>query len=544
MLIFKKVLQRRVKMKVKSVTVTGSSLTIEEVVAVSRLKAEVKISAEAKKRIKASKKIVDDIVKSGKPTYGISTGFGELSTVTITKDQNGALQRNLILSHACGVGNPFPEDIVRAIMLLRLNTHAGGISGVSPEVPEILVQMLNANVIPFVPEKGSLGASGDLANLAHIALVMIGEGRAYYGGKLMDGAEALSKAGLKPVVLSGKDGLGIINGTPVMSGIGALALHDAEQLVKTANMGAALVFEAFRGITAALDPRIHRSRPHKGQTDTAAFILNMLNGSGSVNTRKNDVQDPYTLRCVPQVHGASADAIAYVKKVLETEINSVTDNPLVFPDNRDVISGGNFHGQPVALAMDFLGIAVSELANISERRIERLVNPQLNGGLPAFLIENGGVNSGFMIPQYTAASLVSENKILAHPASVDSITSSGNKEDHVSMGTTAARKITEIIKNVRHVLAIEWLTAAQACDLRGIKKYGRGTAAMMKLIRKNISTVTEDRILYEDIMKALAIISDDENLDGIEAAAGSPASGTRGRKKGQQAAGKNKGPKA
>lgn len=505
-------------MKERTVTVTGKDLTIEDIVAVSRQNAEVKISSDSKKRIKDSKKIVEDIVKSGKPTYGISTGFGELSTVTITKDQNGALQRNLILSHSCGVGNPFPEDIVRAIMLLRLNTHASGFSGVSPEVPEILLQMLNKGVTPFVPEKGSLGSSGDLANLAHIALVMIGEGKAYYGGKLLDGKKALAAAGLKPVTLSGKDGLAIINGTPVMSGIGALALHDAEQLLKTANMGASLVFEAFRGITAALDPRIHKSRPHKGQMDTAAFILKMLKGSSSVNSREGDVQDPYTLRCVPQVHGASADAIAYVRKVLEIEINSVTDNPLVFPDNHDVISGGNFHGQPIAITMDFLGIAVSELANISERRIERLVNPQLNGGLPAFLIENGGVNSGFMIPQYTAACLVSENKVLAHPASVDSITSSGNKEDHVSMGTTAARKITEIVKNTRHVLAIEWLTAAQACDLRGIKKYGKGTGEMMNLIRKNISTVTKDRILHNDIMKTLEIISNDENIDKIAAA--------------------------
>ncbi len=500
----------------KVVTITGKDLTIEDVVAVARFGARVEISDDAKKRIEDSKKIVNDIVESGVPTYGISTGFGELSTVAITKDQNGALQRNLIISHSCGVGEPFPEDIVRAIMLLRLNTHASGFSGVTPSIPKILQDMLNKNLIPFVPEKGSLGASGDLANLAHIALTMIGEGKAYYDGKLMTSKEALSKAGLQPVVLSGKDGLGIINGTPVMSGIGALAVHDAEQLLKTANMGASLVFEAFRGITAALDLRIHKARPHQGQIKTAEFILKMLEGSSSINTRENDVQDPYTLRCVPQVHGASADAIAHVKEVLEIEINSVTDNPLVFPDNHDVISGGNFHGQPIAINMDFLGIAVSELANISERRTERMVNPQLNGGLPPFLIENGGVNSGFMIPQYTAASLVSENKVLAHPASVDSITSSGNKEDHVSMGTTAARKIIDIIKNTRLVLAIEWLVAAQACDLRGIKKYGKGTAEMMKLIRSEISKVTEDRILYNDIMKSLDIISNDENIAKIE----------------------------
>ncbi len=497
------------------VIITGADLTIEDVVSVARFHAKVELAPDAKKRIEDSKKIVNDIVESGVPTYGISTGFGELSTVAISKDQNGALQRNLIISHACGVGNPFPEDIVRAIMLLRLNTHASGFSGVTPAIPEILKDMLNEGVIPFVPEKGSLGASGDLANLAHIALSMIGEGKAYYKGELMPSKDALAKAGLKPVVLSGKDGLGIINGTPVMSGIGALAVHDAEQLVKTANMGASLVFEAFNGITAALDPRIHQSRPHKGQIETAKFLLEMLEGSSSINTRENDVQDPYTLRCVPQVHGASTDAIAHVREVLEIEINSVTDNPLVFPDNHDVISGGNFHGQPIALNMDFLGIAVSELANISERRTERMVNPQLNGGLPAFLIENGGVNSGFMIPQYTAASLVSENKVLAHPASVDSITSSGNKEDHVSMGTNAARKITEIIKNTRLVLAIEWLVAAQACDLRGIKQYGKGTAKMMKLIREHISKVSEDRILYNDIMKTLEIVSDDENINKL-----------------------------
>ncbi len=497
------------------VKITGKDLTIEDVVSVARFHAKVEIAPDAKKRIEDSKKIVNDIVESGVPTYGISTGFGELSTVAISKDQNGALQRNLIISHACGVGNPFPEDIVRAILLLRLNTHASGFSGVTPAIPEIIKDMLNENVIPFVPEKGSLGASGDLANLAHIALTMIGEGKAYYKGELMASKDALAKAGLKPVVLSGKDGLGIINGTPVMSGIGALAVHDAEQLLKTANMGASLVYEAFNGITAALDPRIHQSRPHKGQIETAKFILKMLEGSSSINTRENDVQDPYTLRCVPQVHGASADAIAHVREVLEIEINSVTDNPLVFPDNHDVISGGNFHGQPIALNMDFLGIAVSELANISERRTERMVNPQLNGGLPAFLIENGGVNSGFMIPQYTAASLVSENKVLAHPASVDSITSSGNKEDHVSMGTNAARKITDIVKNTRLVLAIEWLVAAQACDLRGIKQYGKGTEKIMKLIRKHISKVTEDRILYDDIMKALEIVSNDELVDSL-----------------------------
>jgi len=497
------------------VVLSGRNLTIETLTLCARKHLKVELSKEAIEKIKVAKKVVDEIVESGKPTYGISTGFGELSTVSISKEENASLQRNLIISHACGVGEPFPEDIVRAIMILRVNTHAVGFSGVSPEVPLLLLDMVNEGVIPYVPSKGSLGSSGDLANLAHIALVLIGEGKAWYKGELLSGKEALAKAGLKPVVLTGKDGLAMINGTTVMTAIGALACHDAMQLLKTANIGASLVFEAFKGIRAALDERVHTCRGHKGQCEVADFILKMLEGSSSCDTRENDVQDPYTLRCVPQVHGASKDAIEYVASVLTTELNAVTDNPLVFPNEKDVISGGNFHGQPIAIVMDFLAIAVSELANISERRIERMVNPQLSGGLPPFLVEKGGVNSGFMIPQYTAACLVSENKVLAHPASVDSITSSGNKEDHVSMGTTAARKLVEIIKNVRHVLAIEWLVAAQACDLRKIEKLGKGTDKVMKLIRKTIPFLTEDRYLHEDIMKATDIISSDENINEI-----------------------------
>lgn len=494
---------------------TGHNLTIEELTIAARKPLKVEIAKEAMKRIKDSKKIVDEIVESGKPTYGISTGFGELSKVFISKEENSTLQRNLIISHSCGVGEPFPEDIVRAIMILRVNTHAVGFSGVSPEIPELLCNMVNEGVIPYVPSKGSLGSSGDLANLAHIGLVLLGEGKAYYKGELLSGSEALKRAGLKPIVMTGKDGLAMINGTTVMSAIGSLACHDAMQLLKVANIGTSLVFEAFRGIRAALDERVHKCRHHKGQCDVAAFILKMLEGSSSCDTREGDVQDPYTLRCVPQVHGASKDAIEYVASVLEKELNAVTDNPLIFPDDSSVISGGNFHGQPIAIVMDFLAIAVSELANISERRIERMVNPQLSGGLPPFLVEKGGVNSGFMIPQYTAACLVSENKVLAHPASVDSITSSGNKEDHVSMGTTAARKLVEIIKNVRHVLAIEWLVAAQACDLRGIKTYGKGTGQAMKVIREHISVLKEDRLLHDDIMKATSIVANDDVVNSI-----------------------------
>lgn len=495
----------------------GHDLTIDDIVAVSRYGKKVAISPDSQEKILASEGIVADIVASNAPVYGVSTGYGEFSTVRISEEENKALQRNLILSHACGVGEAFKEDEVRAIMLLRLNTLCSGYSGVSHEVPAILVEMLNENIIPYIPKKGSLGASGDLANLAHMALTMLGEGEVIDQGKRRPSADLLKEKGIKPVTLKGKDGLAIINGTPVMTGLGVLALYDAEKLLRAANQAAALSFEALMGITAALDPRVHAVRPHPGQIATAAYLRKMLAGSSSVNQREGDVQDAYTLRCVPQVHGAVTDAIAQVRQVLEIEINAVTDNPLVFPDNHDVISGGNFHGEPLALQLDFLAIAVSELANISERRIERLVNPQLNYGLPAFLVEKGGVNSGFMIPQYTAASLVSENKILAHPASVDSIPSSANKEDHVSMGANAARKVGEIIKNVRDVLAIEWLVAAQACDLRGVKQFGQGTGQVYQEVRKLVKFYEEDRIMYPDMHAISQLLAEASVLDRVEA---------------------------
>lgn len=494
----------------------GQNLTVEDLVQVARHGRKVDICEEAQKKILASEAIVADIVDGDEPTYGISTGYGEFSTVKISKDQNADLQRNLIISHACGVGEPFSPEEVRAIMVLRLNTLCGGYSGVSHEAPLILKDMLNKDIIPYVPEKGSLGASGDLANLAHIALTMLGEGEVIENGKRRPSGEVLKEKGLTPIKLKGKDGLALINGTAVMAGVGALALYDAENLLRAANQATALTYEALMGITKALDPRVHAIRPHPGQMATAAYILRMLEGSSSINSREGDVQDAYTLRCVPQVHGAVADALKHIRQVVDIEINAVTDNPLVFPDNHEVISGGNFHGEPLALQMDFLGIAVSELANISERRIERLVNPQLNYGLPAFLVEEGGVNSGFMIPQYTAAALVSENKVLAHPASVDSIPSSANKEDHVSMGTIAARKAREIVKNTRDVIAIEWLTAAQACDLRKVKTYGKGTEQMMEEIRGQVDFYKEDRVMYPDMHAIIDLLSNPEVLDRVE----------------------------
>ncbi len=496
---------------------TGNDLTVENVVEVALNQRKISLSAEAKDKIIASNNLVKEIANSGQAVYGISTGFGELSKVYIGKDKNEILQRNLILSHACAVGDPFSAEAVRAIMLLRLNTLCKGFSGVSPAVTDLLQEMLNRNVVPLIPEQGSLGASGDLANLAHMALVLIGEGQAFWQGELLSGEEALARSGLQPVVLSGKDGLAIINGTQIMAGLGSLALYEAKNLYLAANLASALSFEALHGITAAYDPRIHELRPHQGQIETAKLMLNALSGSQYVNSRPGDVQDPYTLRCIPQVHGAVRDALSYVEQVLEIEINSVTDNPIVFSATGEVISSGNFHGEPLALALDFLGITISELANISERRIERLVNPQLNYGLPAFLIVDGGVNSGLMIPQYVAASIVSENKVLAHPASVDSIPSSANKEDHVSMGAVAARKAGKIIENVRKVIAIEMMTAAQALDVQPRQKLGRSTAVLYEKVRSVVPVLSQDRILATDIMAVDEMLTQQDFYDDMRA---------------------------
>ena len=494
-------------MNLKELVITGDSLTLPQVGEVARSGRKIVLSDRAREAIVQAHALVTEIVEAERAVYGVSTGFGELSTVHIGKDKNKCLQRNLILSHACALGEPLPKDVVRAIMLLRLNTLAKGFSGVSPAVTDLLINLLNLDIVPYIPEQGSLGASGDLANLAHMALVLIGEGQAWYRDELISGGEALNRAGLQPVVLSGKDGLAIINGTQIMAGIGSLSLLDAENLYLAANLAAALSFEALRGITAAYDSRIHSLRPHPGQLETARFMLNAVAGSEYVDSR-SDVQDPYTLRCVPQVHGAVLDAINYVAGTLSVEINAVTDNPIILTKTGEVISGGNFHGEPLALALDFLGLAVSELANISERRIERLVNPQLNYGLPAFLVEEGGVNSGLMIPQYVAAAIVSENKVLAHPASVDSIPSSANKEDHVSMGAIAARKAKAIVENVRRVLAIELLVAAQAIDVQPQRKLGRVTAKLYAKIRELVPTLEKDRVLATDIKSLAAMLSD------------------------------------
>ena len=501
----------------EKIFIDGNNLTLEEFVEVARMGKEIELSQEAIAKVEKARALVDKLVDENKVVYGITTGFGKFSDVVITGEETKTLQRNLIISHACGVGNPLEEEVVRGIMLLRANALSKGFSGIRLSTLNTLVEMLNKKVHPIIPEKGSLGASGDLAPLSHMVLVMIGEGEAIYEGKRMSGKEAMAKANIQTVELTSKEGLALINGTQVMTSIGALTIHDSIVLSKTADIAASLTMEALNGITDAFDPRVHSVRAHEGQINTAKNILSILENS-SMTTRQGEVrvQDAYSLRCLPQIHGGSKDCFKYVKEKIEIEMNSATDNPLIFVDEEEVISGGNFHGQPMALSFDFLGIGLSELANISERRLERLVNPSLSNGLPAFLVKKGGLNSGFMIVQYSAASLVSENKVLAHPASVDSIPSSANQEDHVSMGTIAARKAREILGNARKVLAMEILAACQAIDLRDNKGLGKGSNIVYNIIRESIPFMEDDRVMYSDINKSEDILKTGEIVSEVE----------------------------
>lgn len=498
----------------------GKSLTINRVMDVARFGFKVEISAEATEKVIVARKFVDDLVDSKKVVYGITTGFGKFSDVVISKEETQDLQTNLIISHSCGVGNPLDEEVVRAIMLLRVNNLVKGHSGVRLETVQTLVDMINKGVHPIIPEKGSLGASGDLAPLSHMVLVMLGLGEATYKGQRMSGEEAMKAAGIPAIKLTSKEGLALINGTQVMTAVGTIAAYEAEQLIKLADVSAALTVEALNGITDAYDPRLHAVRPHPGQINTASNMLRLLEGSERT-TKQGEirVQDAYTLRCVPQIHGASKDALKYVMERIEIEINAVTDNPILFPEDGVAFSGGNFHGQPMALPFDFLAIAIAEIANVSERRIERLVNPQLSQ-LPAFLTTKGGLHSGFMIAQYAAAALVSENKVLAHPASVDSIPSSANQEDHVSMGTIAARKAREILFNAQNVVGIELLSAAQAIDLTGDKALGKGTKPAYDVIRSKVEKIVDDRVMNIDFNKIYDIIKTNEILNAVECQTG------------------------
>ncbi|MBX9939167.1 MAG: histidine ammonia-lyase [Candidatus Obscuribacterales bacterium] len=532
----------------------GHTLSLEDVAKVSLDRDSVHLSEQAREQLSNSRKVVEEFLERREVVYGITTGFGKFKDVYIAPEAAEELQKNFLASHSCGVGIPFTEDIVRAITLLRANALAKGFSGIRTEVVELLVAMLNAGVHPVIPEQGSVGASGDLAPLSHLALVLTGEGEAFFKGERIPGALALEKAGLKPVVLKAKEGLALTNGTQVMSAVGSLTLLAAEKLAKIADIVGAVTLEAQMGSKKPFLACIHDVRPHPGQKASALNLMNLLEDSEVMESHKDCplVQDAYSLRCMPQVHGASRQAFKHAREVLSIEINSATDNPLVFAGA--VISGGNFHGQPLALAMDYVGIALAELANISERRAERLVNPALSNGLPGFLTLEGGLNSGYMIAQYTAAALVSENKVLAHPASVDSIPTSANQEDHVSMGTIAARKAKTILDNVRRVLAIELLIACQALDLRtgrveredidqgssprtqidhkpkewdskgfvpGCKlknrlRAGVGVEAAHSHVRKYVDFLMQDRQVSLDIEKVEKLISDGSLLQAVE----------------------------
>ncbi len=495
-------------------------LTLEVIASVARDGLRVAIGDRAREAMVAARGVVDQVVAGGDSApavYGVNTGFGALAEVRISASEVARLQQNLVRSHAAGVGEPLPIEAVRAMMLLRAAVLATGRSGARLECCERLCELLDRGVHPVIPSRGSVGASGDLAPLAHLALGMIGEGEAEYQGQTMPAAEALRAAGIPPLVLEAKEGLTLLNGTQHMTAIGALVVHDAEVTCRIADLAGALSLEALKGTARAFDARVVGARPHPGQIAVGAFLRELLAGSEIADSHKDcgKVQDPYSLRCMPQVHGATRDVLAFARDVLEREASSSTDNPLVFVDTGEMISGGNFHGQPVAIALDAAAIAVAELANISERRVEQLVNPHLSSGLPPFLAPDSGLNSGFMIAQVSAAALVSENKILAHPASVDSIPSSAGREDHVSMGATAALKLARIHDHVRTVLAIELLCAAQGIDLRRPLRTTRPLEAVHAAIRARVPAMMVDRPIAPDIKAVRALIDDGSLLRAI-----------------------------
>ncbi|KIX90831.1 histidine ammonia-lyase [Staphylococcus microti] len=483
---------------------TGEQLSIDGIRRFLNEEGTVEITSEALQRVQESRATVERIINNKETIYGITTGFGLFSDVLIDEEKYNELQVNLIRSHACGVGKPFAENVSLVMVVLRLNTLLKGHSGATIELVRQLQFFINERIVPVIPQQGSLGASGDLAPLSHLALALIGEGEVHYQGQVLDSSDVLKRLNRAPLELQAKEGLALINGTQAMTAQGVITLIEAESLGYQAEWIASLTHQALRGITDAYHPAIHQVRNFDEQTAVARRMLDWLDGS-ALTTRQGElrVQDPYTLRCIPQIHGASFQVFNYVKEKLECEMNAANDNPLIFDEDDEtlVISGGNFHGQPVAFALDFLKIGMSELGNVSERRLERLVNPQLNGGLPAFLSPEPGLQSGAMIMQYAAASLVSENKTLAHPASVDSIPSSANQEDHVSMGTIAARHGYQILENVRRVLAIETIIALQAVELRGLEGLSPKTRKQYDKMREIVPSITEDRQFHKDIEK-------------------------------------------
>jgi histidine ammonia-lyase len=502
----------------------GTNLTIEDVAAIAHARpGEVKLEIDpsALQKMHQSRQVILDIVKRGKPVYGINTGFGALASKQIATADLGQLQYNLIRSHCTGVGKPFSREITRAIMLSRANCLIQGFSGVTPETIVLLLDFINHNINPVIPEKGSVGASGDLAPLSHIALALIGEGDVEFEGKIVRSDFAIHHIGKTPAILGPKDGLALINGTSVMLALGCLALIDAKRMVKQADIIACMTLDAVRGTASAFDERISRLKPQPGQVDVSKNLLSIIAGSEIVHSHKEDgkVQDPYSLRCIPQVHGACRQTIRHAEEVLTIELNSVTDNPLVFIDTGDVISGGNFHGEALALCMDYLAMGLSEICNIAERRVEKMMNPHFSD-LPAFLTKNSGLNSGLMIAHVTMAALASENKYLCHPASVDSIPTSTDKEDHVSMGVTSGRKLHEVISNVQYGLAIELLCNSQGLEFLRPLKTSPCLEKVYTLVRKHVEPIAEDRIFHKDIENLTRLIKTEEIILEVESITG------------------------
>jgi histidine ammonia-lyase len=506
----------------------GSAFSLDDLHAIGGGRAGISLGEEARGHVVAASAFVSRLSSAGDEApnvYGVNTGFGALAETRVAAEQMRALQRNLVLSHSCGVGAPLPPPAVRAMIALRAQTLALGCSGVRPEVIDALVKLLDADVIPRIPSQGSVGASGDLAPLAHLASVLIGEGEAFVDGELLSGADALAKRGLAPLTLGAKEGLALINGTQMMVAIGGLAIVEAERLSTLSDVVGAMSLEALKGSSRPFDERIQGVRPHPGQAQSAGNLRVLLAESEIAESHRDchKVQDPYSLRCMPQVHGATRDTLVFARTTLEREILAVTDNPLIFvgeDGDADVISGGNFHGQPVAIALDAATMAVAELANVSERRVEQLVNPAMSSGLPPFLAPRTGLDSGFMMAQVTAAALVSENKVLAHPSSVDSIPSSAGKEDHVSMGSISSRKLDQVVRHVRRGLAIEALVAAQGLDLRKPLTPSKGVAAAHAAIRAAVPTLTEDRALYRDMEAVEQLLEDGTLRKAVESAIG------------------------
>ena len=493
------------------IEIDGGSLTLEQTAAVAD-GAVVQLAAPAIKRIERARRFVEGIIERGEVVYGINTGFGALADVTIPAEKLRELQVNLVRSHACGVGEPLPERVVRAIMLQRANVLAKGYSGCRTVVIETLIRMLNAGVHPIIPSRGSVGASGDLAPLAHLALVVIGEGEALYHGEKLSGGEALARNAIQPLTLEAKEGLALLNGTQAMTAVGGLALLAAERLADAADLAGAMSLEALRGTPVAFDHKIQAVRPHPGQIRSARRLRELIEGSEIRESHRDHavdprVQDAYALRCMPQVHGAVRDALGQVRRILEIEINSATDNPLIFADAGEVLSGGNFHGEPLALAYDYAAVAVADLGTISERRVERLVNPDLSG-LPAFLTREPGISSGMMIAQIVAASLIAENNVLAHPASVSNLPTSANKEDHVSMGMTSALKFAQVVRNVEMILAIELMCAAQGLEFLKPLKPGPRLAEVYARVREVVPAIDRDTSLSGYIQSLVALVRD------------------------------------